>query len=149
MVNQNNFFNIFKKIFEQLSPRRKFVIIIFCFLSIITAFTEVASISILIPFADVLLDPQRINFYLSKLDMEIILNIDNLNYYTLSITLAFISIIIISSLMKFILGYLGHIIAFNVTHDWSGLLVLHGLQLPLGLLVQSGFPAPPGLPVIP
>ena len=67
MVNQNNFFNIFKKIFEQLSPRRKFVIIIFCFLSIITAFTEVASISILIPFADVLLDPQRINFYLSKL----------------------------------------------------------------------------------
>ena len=119
MVNQNNFFNIFKKIFEQLSPRRKFVIIIFCFLSIITAFTEVASISILIPFADVLLDPQRINFYLSKLDMEIILNIDNLNYYTLSITLAFISIIIISSLMKFILGYLGHIIAFNVTHEMN------------------------------
>ena len=119
MVNQNNFFNIFKKIFEQLSPRRKFVIIIFCFLSIISAFTEVASISILIPFADVLLDPQRINFYLSKLDMEIILNIDNLNYYTLSITLAFISIIIISSLMKFILGYLGHIIAFNVTHEMN------------------------------
>jgi len=117
MDNQKNYFNVFKKIFEHLSKRRKFVIIMFCFLSVITAFTEVASISILIPFTDVLLDPQRLNFYLSKLDMNIVLNIDNLNYYTLLITVAFISIIIISGLMKFLLGYMGHIIAHNVTHE--------------------------------
>ena len=119
MVNQNNYLNILKKIFEQLSSRRKFIVIVFCFLSIITAFTEVASISILIPFADIMLDPQRINFYLPKLNMEIIHNIDNLNYYNLLITVVFISIIIISSLMKFFLGYLGHIIAFNVTHEMN------------------------------
>lgn len=108
---------IFKKIFKLLSKRRKKVMFVFFLLSIIGAFAEIASISILIPFIDLVIDPEKIYNYLDKFDLKINLEKYSDNSLLLFITIIFISAIIFSSLVKFLLGYLGNIISNNVTHE--------------------------------
>ena len=108
---------IFKKIYKLLSARRKKVMFVFFLLSIIGAFAEIASISILIPFIDLVIDPEKIYNYLDKFDLKINLEKYSDNLLLLFITIIFISAIIFSSLIKFLLGYLGNIISNNVTHE--------------------------------
>ena len=91
---------IFKKIFKLLSTRRKKVMFVFFLLSIIGAFAEIASISILIPFIDLVIDPEKIYNYLDKFDLEINLEKYSDNLLLLFITIIFISAIIFSSLVK-------------------------------------------------
>jgi len=110
---------IIKKLFSLLSNRRKNIILIFFILSIIGAFTEVASISLIIPFVDTLIDPSKIIEYLEKLNVNIDLSNENTNSLVLLITLSFITIILISSFIKFCLGYLGHLISNNITHEMN------------------------------
>ena len=110
---------IFKKLFSLLSKRRKNITLIFFILSIIGAFTEVASISLIIPFVDLLIDPSKINDYFTKFDIKFFVENKNTNSLIFLITLSFISIIIISSFIKFLLGYLGHLISNNVTHEMN------------------------------
>ena len=59
---------ILKKLLSLLSKRRKNIILLFLILSIIGAFTEVISISLIIPFVDLLIDPSKINEYLTKFE---------------------------------------------------------------------------------
>ena len=108
---------IYFKIFNFLSKRRKFVILLFFLLSVIGAFTEVASVSLLIPFADLMIEPQKLNEYLLRLNIEINYDENLFKFYLLVLTIIFISIILLSSLIKFMLGYLGHLISNNVTHE--------------------------------
>ena len=110
---------IVKKLFSLLSKRRKNIILIFFILSIVGAFTEVASISLIIPFVDLLIDPSKINDYFTKFDIKFFVNNKNTNSLIFLITLSFISIIIISSFIKFLLGYLGHLISNNITHEMN------------------------------
>ena len=110
---------IVKKLFSLLSKRRKNIILIFFILSIVGAFTEVASISLIIPFVDLLIDPSKINDYFTKFDIKFFAENKNTNSLIFLITLLFISIIVISSFIKFLLGYLGHLISNNVTHEMN------------------------------
>ena len=71
---------IYFKIFNFLSKRRKFVILLFFLLSVIGAFTEVASVSLLIPFADLMIEPQKLNEYLLRLNIEINYDEETINY---------------------------------------------------------------------
>ena len=87
---------ILKKLFSLLSKRRKNIILLFLILSIIGAFTEVISISLIIPFVDLLIDPSKINEYLTKFDIKFFDQNKNTNSLIFLITVAFISIIIIS-----------------------------------------------------
>tara|TARA_B100001057_G_scaffold111913_1_gene110010 strand:- start:1143 stop:2879 length:1737 start_codon:yes stop_codon:yes gene_type:complete len=108
---------IIRKLFKLLSKRRKKVIFIFFLLSIIGAFAEVASISILIPFIDLVIDPAKIYNYLDKFDLQLNLEKYSDSSLLLLVTIIFISAIIFSSLIKFLLGYLGNIISNNITHE--------------------------------
>ena len=108
---------IFKKIFALLTTRRKKVMFIFFLLSIIGAFAEIASISLLIPFLDLVIDPEKIYNYLGKFDLKINLEKYSDNLLLLFITIVFICAIIFSNLVKFLLGYLGNIISNNITHE--------------------------------
>ena len=110
---------IVKKLFSLLSKRRKNIILFFFILSIVGAFTEVVSISLIIPFVDLLIDPSKIDNYLTKFDIKFFSENKNTNSLIFLITLLFISIIIISSFIKFLLGYLGHLISNNVTHEMN------------------------------
>ena len=110
---------ILKKLLSLLSKRRKNIILLFLILSIIGAFTEVISISLIIPFVDLLIDPSKINEYLTKFDIKFFDQNKNTNSLIFLITVSFISIIIISSFIKFLLGYLGHLISNNVTHEMN------------------------------
>ena len=70
-MKKTSYFKISKKIISLLSLRRKKIIFLFFILSILGAFTEVASISLLIPFVDILIDPGKIFEYANKYNLNI------------------------------------------------------------------------------
>jgi len=119
MILENRYFDIIKKIFKILSNRRKKVIFFFIILSFVGAFAEVVSISILIPFVDIIIDPEKIYTYLSKFNLN--LNLEKISESTLLlfVTIVFITGIVISSIIKFLLGYLGHTISNNLNHEFN------------------------------
>lgn len=119
MILENRYFDIIKKIFKILSNRRKKVIFFFIILSFIGAFAEVVSISILIPFVDIIIDPDKIYSYLNKFNINS--NLENVSESTLLlfVTMLFITGIVLSSIIKFLLGYLGHTISNNLNHEFN------------------------------
>lgn len=114
-----SYIKIIKKIFTLLSSRRKKVLIFFFILTLVGAFAEVVSIALIIPFADLIIDPEKINIYFSKINFELNINENNINYWSLVITLFFIFAFVFSNLVKFFLGYLGHLISNNTTHEMN------------------------------
>ena len=78
---------------------------------------------------DLMIDPEKIYFYLSKLNLKIPEDYLISNYYLIIITLVFIFIIIISNLLKFLLGYLGQVISNNVTHEMNVMLFKNLLRM--------------------
>ncbi len=118
-MKKTSYFKISKKIISLLSLRRKKIIFLFFILSILGAFTEVASISLLIPFVDILIDPGKIFEYANKYNLNINFLNQSENSFLFFITISFISIILVSSFIKFLLGYLGHLISNNITHEMN------------------------------
>ena len=113
------YLEIVNKIYSKLSTRRKYIILFFFILSFIGAFTEIASISAIIPFIDLILSPEKVQNYFSKYNIPLTKTFFDENSYQLLIRIVFISIIILSSLIKFFLGYLGHLISNNITHEMN------------------------------
>ena len=66
-----SFLKVVDKIFQNLSLRRKLTVGIFFIFSLFSAFAEIASISIIIPFMDLMIDSSKINFYLDKFNIDI------------------------------------------------------------------------------
>ena len=110
-----------KKIFENLSFKRKILITIFFSFSLLSAFAETASISTVIPFMDLMIDNSRLSFYLEKLNIEINLDKFRKNQILFFITIIFISIIFFATLLKILLGYIGTKISTSVTHEMNTL----------------------------
>ena len=88
-----SFTNVIKKIFDNLSLNKKIIIGIFFVFSLFSAFAETASISSVIPFMDLMIDPNKLSFYLDKLNIEINLELFTTNQMLILITLIFITII--------------------------------------------------------
>jgi ATP-binding cassette, subfamily B, bacterial PglK len=116
-----SFILVTKKIFENLSFRRKILITIFFLFSLFSAFAETASISSVIPFMDLMIDNTKLSFYLDKLNIEIYLDVFSKNQILISITIVFIAIIFSATLLKILLGYIGTKISTSVTHEMNTL----------------------------
>ena len=116
-----NFINVIKKIFDNLSLNKKIIIGIFFIFSLFSAFAETASISSVIPFMDLMIDPNKLSFYLDKLNIEINLELFTTNQMLILITLIFITIIFLATLLKILLGYIGTKISVSVTHEMNTL----------------------------
>ena len=119
MILENKYFDIIKKIYKIISNRRKKVIFFFLILSFAGAVAEVVSISILIPFVDIIIDPEKIYNYLNKFNIKLNLEKYSEDILLLFVTIFFITGIIISSIIKFLLGYLGHTISNNLNHEFN------------------------------
>ena len=100
-----SFLKVIDKIFQNLSLRRKITVGIFFIFSLFSAFAEIASISIIIPFMDLMIDPSKINFYFEKFNMNIELEKFSNREILISITLIFISIILLATSLKILVGY--------------------------------------------
>ena len=116
-----SFINVIKKIFDNLSLNKKIIIGIFFVFSLFSAFAETASISSVIPFMDLMIDPNKLSFYLDKLNIEINLELFTTNQMLILITLIFITIIFTATLLKILLGYIGTKISVSVTHEMNTL----------------------------
>jgi ATP-binding cassette subfamily B protein len=116
-----SFLKVIDKIFQNLSLRRKITVGIFFIFSLFSAFAEIASISIIIPFMDLMIDPSKINFYFEKFNMNIELEKFSNREILISITLIFISIILLATSLKILLGYIGTKISTSVTHEMNTL----------------------------
>ena len=121
-MKKNIFWTIIKKIFSSFSYRRKIILGIFFIFSLFSAFAEMASISIVIPFMDLMIDYDKVNIYLSKFGAYIDLKDYSQSQVLVSITLIFISFIALSTFLKIMLGYLGTKISTSVTHEMNTLL---------------------------
>ena len=73
---------------------------------------------LLIPFVDILIDQGKIFEYANKYNLNINFLNQSENSFLFFITISFISIILVSSFIKFLLGYLGHLIS-NITHEMN------------------------------
>ena len=116
-----SFLKVVDKIFQNLSLRRKITVGIFFIFSLFSAFAEIASISIIIPFMDLMIDPSKVNFYFEKFDINIELENFSNREILISITLIFISIILLATSLKIFLGYIGTKISTSVTHEMNTL----------------------------
>ena len=116
-----SFLKVVDKIFQNLSLRRKLTVGIFFIFSLFSAFAEIASISIIIPFMDLMIDSSKINFYLDKFNIDIDLENFTDSQILISMTLLFISIILLATSLKIFLGYLGTKISTSVTHEMNSL----------------------------
>ena len=125
-----NFLSVTKKIFKNLSSKRKLFIVFFFIFSLFSAFAEMASISSVIPFMDLMIDHNKFSIYLDKLNIDINLEVLSTNQMLFLITFIFIGVIFLTTLFKILLGYLGTKISVSVTHEMNKLVFSQVLNSP-------------------
>lgn len=112
-----NVFTIINKILFLLSKRRKFLLFVFLSTSCMSGFAEIFSIGIVIPFMDLMLNIERVDFYIKKFNI----NIDLINFTKIQIlffiTFLFIAGVLVSLILKIFLGYLGNKITTGINHE--------------------------------
>jgi ABC-type bacteriocin/lantibiotic exporter with double-glycine peptidase domain len=113
---------LINKIIFLLSKRRKYFLFIFLFFSCLSGFAEIFSIGIVIPFMDLMLNVERIYFYIEKFKIKIDLTNFNKNQILFFITILFITAVFISSIIKIFIGYLTIKITTGINHEVNTML---------------------------
>lgn len=112
---------IFFEIWPHLKKIRKFQIILLFILTILSSFLQVASIGAVIPFVDVLLNPQIVQKYLIYLSNLNLIDFDfnSFSEYEVKLyfTILFIITIALSALSRFLVFYLNLKIGFLTDFD--------------------------------
>ena len=113
---------LINKIIFLLSKRRKYFLFIFLFFSCLSGFAEIFSIGIVIPFMDLMLNVERIYFYIEKFKIKIDLTNFNKNQILFFVTILFITGVFVSSIFKIFIGYLTIKITTGINHEINTLL---------------------------
>ena len=116
MNSSPNIINTLKNILNILNKRRKVTLIFFFFLSLITSFAEVISISAVIPFIDLMINEEKFNLYIKKLNLNDYFNLTDVEplYF---ITFIFITAIALSAFLKLLLGYVGTTVSSGIKFE--------------------------------
>ena len=119
--NKETTFNLLKKIVPHIGKRNLFSIIVLQFLSFLSSLVEAVSVGAIIPFMALIADPEKVynSIYLKKYIIYFSLNKSQLIF---SITTLFISLVLLSALLKWIFIYLntkisnsiGSLLAYNL-----------------------------------
>ena len=119
--NKETTFNLLKKIVPHVGKRNFFYIIILQFLSFFSSLVEAVSVGAIIPFMALITDPEKVynSIYLKKYIIFFNLNKLQLIFW---ITAIFISLVLISALLKWLFIYLntrisnsiGSLLAYNL-----------------------------------
>ncbi len=112
-------FFVVRGIFEKLNKNRKRQIIVLIFLMVFSAFSEVFSLALIIPFISLLTSPEKLfNNNLIQIIAQN-LNINSTNELIFPITFIFIFSIFISSIIKLLTLFLSHRLSAAIGSDIS------------------------------
>jgi ABC-type bacteriocin/lantibiotic exporter with double-glycine peptidase domain len=108
------YFRLLLRIIKKLTIRRKVSIFIFFILTCLVAFADIASISLVIPFIDLMLYPDKVISYSKKIIF--FLDLDQ-NKILISVTIFFIFFVTLSSFLKILIYYLGTKITNLISYE--------------------------------
>ena len=117
VINKNSkIFLLFIKFLSHISFKKKVTILFVFFITIISAFSEIVSITAIVPFIDLIIQPNKMQFYLDKITY---FKLDNYSHKELLIifTLFFILIISLSAFLRGVLIFLSTKISNSITYD--------------------------------
>jgi ATP-binding cassette subfamily B protein len=118
-MNKTNYFFIIKNIIKNLSYRRKITVLIFLFFSTISGFFEFVSIAMLIPFMTLIVNPEKAQNYISKFIYFKDYALLNSSSSKILIGVSFVSLIIISGLIRVFLFQFGQRITNFINHEYN------------------------------
>ena len=118
-LENKNIFLLIRYAYKMLGAKRKRQIKFLLFIIFISSICEIISITLLLPFLSLFVDPQRIyNFEIIK-KISHFFNIYNANELIMPITIIFIIAIFISGLVRLLFNYLTLGIASSIGSDLS------------------------------
>ena len=117
----NNAFYYYFKLVKFFSKKKKIYLFLFFFLSLLTSLTEILSIGSLVPFITLLINPDKIyeNNIFNYLIYKFNLDFSNL---VLILFIVFVSLIIISTLLKILYIRLNSYLSYGIIKDITNLL---------------------------
>lgn len=119
MIVSNKIYKDLLRLWHQLSKKRKQHFIIVMNLTVLSAFMEVISLGAVLPFIMILSAPDTILSYSLVSDIANILKITSPNSLKLSITLIFVVITILATLLRIFLLWIGTRLALSCGSDLS------------------------------
>ena len=106
-------------LFKFLNKKRKLQVFLIFFLAIFSAFAELITIGSLIPFVDLMLEPKRLFNYPLLENLFSFIEINNLEDIMIFMTIIFIFLIIVSTLIKIYIAYFSIAVVHGIGHDLS------------------------------
>ncbi len=106
-------------LYKFFSKKRKFQIFLIFLLAIFSASAELITIGSLIPFVDLMIEPKRLFNYTILVNLFAFYEINELKDVMIFMTVIFISLIIISTLIRIFIAYFTIVVVHGIGHDLS------------------------------
>lgn len=118
-MKQKSILIILLDLFKFLNKKRKFQIFLIFLLAIFSASAELITIGSLIPFVDLMIEPKRLFNYSLLENLFIFYEMDDLEDVMIFMTIIFVFLIIVSTLIRIFIAYFTIIVVHAIGHDLS------------------------------
>lgn len=106
-------------LYKFLNKKRKFQIFLIFVLAIFSALAELITIGSLIPFVDLMIEPKRLFNYSLLENLFIFYEMEDLKDVMIFMTIIFVFLIIVSTLIRIFIAYFTIIVVHGIGHDLS------------------------------
>ena len=106
-------------LYKFLNKKRKFQIFLIFLLAIFSASAELITIGSLIPFVDLMIEPKRLFNYSLLENLFAFYGMENLKDVMIFMTIIFVFLIIVSTLIRIFIAYFTIIVVHGIGHDLS------------------------------
>jgi ATP-binding cassette subfamily B protein len=118
-MKQKSILIILLDLFKFLNKKRKFQIFLIFLFAIFSASAELITIGSLIPFVDLMIEPKRLFNYSLLENLFIFYEMDDLEDVMIFMTIIFVFLIIVSTLIRIFIAYFTIIVVHGIGHDLS------------------------------
>ena len=115
-----DFFLLFQNILKFFNLRKKIVSAIYLIMSCLSGFTEIVSIGMVIPFISIMINPDLIQSFIYKynISFDFVINL-NSNLVAIYLSLILIFLILLSTIFRLSLFYVGQKITYSLFYDFN------------------------------
>lgn len=106
-------------LYKFLNKKRKFQFFLIFLLAIFSAFAELITIGSLVPFVDLMIEPKRLFNYSLLENLFTFYEIDDLENIMIFMTIIFVFLIIVSTLIRIFIAYFTINVVHGIGHDLS------------------------------
>ena len=118
-MKQKSIFILLLDLYKYLNKKRKFQIFLIFLLAIFSSSAELITIGSLIPFVDLMIEPTRLFNYSILENLFTYYEITDLENIMIFMTIIFISLIVISTMIRIFINYFTIIVVHGIGHDLS------------------------------